>query len=42
MLKVEALYTMLKDTNKYIRDVVGTKVKNILYFIRIKDHWKGL
>jgi uncharacterized protein YbcI len=42
MLRVEALDTMLKDTNKYIRDVVGAKVKNILYFIRIKDHWKAL
>jgi len=42
MLRVEALDTMLKNTNKYIRDVVGTKVKNILYFIRIKDHWKTL
>jgi hypothetical protein len=42
MLRVDALDTMLKDTNKYIRDVVGTKVKNILYFIGTKDHWKAL
>jgi hypothetical protein len=32
MSKVEALDTMLKDTNKYIRDVVGAKVKNILFY----------
>jgi hypothetical protein len=24
---------MLKDTNKYIKDVVSTRVKNILYYI---------
>jgi hypothetical protein len=24
---------ILKDTNRYIRDIVGIKVENILYFI---------
>jgi hypothetical protein len=33
MLRVDVLDTMLKNTNKYIGDVVGAKVKSILYFI---------
>ncbi len=31
--KALTLDTMSKDTNKYIKNVVSTKVKNILYYI---------
>jgi hypothetical protein len=30
---LRALDTMSKDTKKYIGDIIGTKVENILYFI---------
>lgn len=31
--RLRTLDTMLKDINTYVGDVVGIKVKNILYFI---------
>jgi len=27
------MHTMSKDTKKYIGDIIGTKVENVLYFI---------
>jgi uncharacterized membrane protein len=35
---------MLEDIEKYIKDVVGFKVENILYLyiFEINDHWKNI
>jgi hypothetical protein len=35
-LWVEDIDTMLKDTNNYIRDIVGFKDENILYFFKLR------
>jgi hypothetical protein len=39
---LKLLNIMLKDTKKYIGDVVGIRVENVLYFLffQTKDHWK--
>jgi hypothetical protein len=33
----------LEDTKKYIRDVVGIRLENILYYITFwtRDHWEA-
>jgi hypothetical protein len=33
---------MLENTKKYIKDVLGTRVENILYIFGIRDHWGTL